>query len=80
MITTIYCFFSDMEEELANSYECGGDVNRDFLDDVAHAFDDTALCDDDDYVDIDELNEKLEQYASNHKQDRCKGPMQNRSV
>ena len=52
-------FFEDMEGSLSNALGCGEAVDRQLLDAVAHAFDDLAIIEDDDFHDIDDLNRRL---------------------
>ena len=58
-IEVINDFFSDLEVELAQAADAGESVDSELLDDVSRAFDDTAIYELDDYVDLDELNARL---------------------
>jgi hypothetical protein len=58
-IEIINDFFSDLEVELAQAADAGESVDSELLVDVSRAFDDTALYEPDDYVDLDELNDRL---------------------
>ena len=58
-IEVINEFFSELEVELAQAADKGESIDGKLLDDVSRAFDDTAIYESDDYVDLDDLNARL---------------------
>jgi hypothetical protein len=58
-IEVINDFFSDLEVELAQAKDAGEKIDQKYIEDVSRAFDDTAIYELDDYVDLDELNARL---------------------
>ena len=52
-------FFEEIEISLSNALGCGEKIDCQLLNSASRAFDDLAIIEDDDYHDIDELNQRL---------------------
>jgi hypothetical protein len=52
-------FFCRMEIDLAQEKECGREYNQNLLDAVCRAYDDFTPIEDEDFVDMDALNDRL---------------------
>ena len=52
-------YFEEMEISLSNALSDGEPINRSFLSKVAKAFDELAVIEDDDFHNLDSLNERL---------------------